>query len=139
MQDRNVKGYLKQIAEKLNGNYTEYTEDLVIITIPLEGKPDRFQSVKALITEKEGQLRLIFTSTVCRIHEYPNIDFRHLLEENYDLIYAKICITDEDYLEVMSSINYDLCTLDELYYMILETVKKADALEAEVTEGKDVH
>jgi hypothetical protein len=136
MEDKNVKGYLSKLAEELNGNYTEYSDDTVIVTLPLE--EGRFQSIRGLITQKDSGLMLVLTSTICRLHEYPDVDFRRMLEFNYDLGYSKITITDEDYLELMTSIKYDLATPDELRYMLNEVAVTADKLEFEIT-GKDVH
>jgi hypothetical protein len=76
---------------------------------------------------------IVFTASVCRLHEYPNIDYRKLLEHNYDYGYAKITITDEDFLEVMAAIKYDLCTPDEVKYMVDEISHVADMLEKEIT------
>lgn len=136
MQDNNVKGHLKKLAEELDGNYTEYSDDTIIVTLPLE--EGRFQSVRGLITEKDEKPMLIFTSTICRLHEYPDVDFRKMLEMNYELGYSKITITDEDYLELMTAIKYDLATPEEIRYMITEVANTADKLEFEIT-GKDVH
>ncbi len=136
MQDKNVKGYLQKMAEEMDGNYTEYSDDTIIVTLPLE--EGRFQSIRGLITEKSSGLMLILTSTICRLHEYPDVDFRKMLEMNYDLGYSKITITDEDYLELMTSIKYDLATADEIRYMMTEVAQTADRLEFEIT-GKDVH
>ena len=136
MEGKNVQGYLKHLAEELNGNYTEYSEDTVIITLPLADS--RFQSVRGVIQEKNTGLFLILSSTICRLHEYPDVDFRKMLERNYDLGYSKITITDEDYLELAVYTKYDLVTADELRYMLLEVAETADQLEHEIT-GKDHH
>jgi hypothetical protein len=106
------------------------------MTLPLD--EGRFQSIRGLITEKESGLMLIFTSTICRLHEFPNVDFKRMLEMNYELGYSKITITDEDYLELMTSIRYDLANAEEIRYMINEIAQTADKLEFEIT-GQDVH
>ncbi|MDX2306210.1 MAG: hypothetical protein NW226_25605 [Microscillaceae bacterium] len=136
MKDNNVKGYLQHLAEEMDGNYTEYSDDTIIVTLPLE--EGRFQSVRGLITERDSGLMLILTSTICRLHEYPDVDYRKMLEMNYELGYSKITITDEDYLELMTSIKYDLANPEEIKYMITEVAQTADKLEFEIT-GKDVH
>lgn len=136
MKDNNVKGYLQHLAEEMDGNYTEYSDDTIIVTLPLE--EGRFQSVRGLITERDSGLMLILTSTICRLHEYPDVDYRKMLEMNYELGYSKITITDEDYLELMTSIKYDLANPEEIKYMITEVAQTADRLEFEIT-GKDVH
>jgi|GEM_PF-1791664 len=136
MEGKNVQGYLKQLAEEMNGNYTEYSDDTVILTVPLEDS--RFQSVRGLIQEKDSGVFLILSSTICRLHEYPDVDFRKMLEYNFDLGYSKITITDEDYLELAVYMKYDLVTADELRYMLREIATTADKLELEIT-GKDHH
>lgn len=136
MEEKNVKGYLENLAHELNGNYTEYSDDTVILTLPLD--EGRFQSIRGILTEREAGLMLIFTSTICRLHEFPDVNFRRMLEMNYELGYSKITITDEDYLELMTSIKYDLATEEEIKYMIHEIAETADKLEYEIT-GEDVH
>ncbi len=136
MEEKNVKSYLEALAEELNGNFTEYSDDTVILTVPLED--GRFQSIRGLIAEREAGLMLIFTSTICRLHEFPNVDFKRMLELNYELGYSKITITDEDYLELMTSIKYKLANAEEIRYMITEIAQTADKLELEIT-GEDIH
>jgi hypothetical protein len=136
MEGKNVQGYLKKLAEEMNGNYTEYSDDTVIITLALEDS--RFQSVRGVIQEKGNALFLILSSTICRLHEYPDVDFRKMLERNYDLGYSKITITDEDYLELAVYTKYDLVNPEELRYMLNEIAVTADKLEHEIT-GQDHH
>ncbi len=136
MEEKNVKGYLESLAQELNGNYTEYSDDTVILTIPLD--EGRFQSIRGILAQREAGLMLIFTSTICRLHEFPDVNFRRMLEMNFELGYSKITITDEDYLELMTSIKYDLATEEEIKYMIHEIAETADKLEFEIT-GEDVH
>lgn len=136
MEEKNVKSYLEALAEELNGNFTEYSDDTIIMTIPLD--EGRFQSIRGLIAERETGLMLIFTSTICRLHEFPHVDFKRMLELNYELGYSKITITDEDYLELMTSIKYQLANSEEIRYMITEIAQTADKLEFEIT-GQDVH
>ncbi len=136
MEDKNIKGALETISKELGGSYTEYSDDTIIVTLPLsEG---RFQSVKGLITEKENGHMLFFTSTVCRLHEHQQVNFREMLEYNFKLDYARITITDEDYLEVMAGIKYELCTPAEVKQLVLEVARSADKLEYQIT-GTDVH
>lgn len=137
MEDKNIKGYLKKLAEELDGNYTEYSDDTVIVTMPIGD--GRFQSIRGLISDKgSAGILLVFTSTICRIHEYPDINYKEILEINYDLGYSKIAITDEDYLELMASVKYDLVTPEEVKHMVNEVAHTADRLEFQIT-GKDVH
>lgn len=138
VEDKNIKGQLEKLAQELNGNYTEYSDDTVILTVPIGDS--RYQSVKGFIREKEAQKGwlLTFTSTICRLTEHPEVNLKKMLEMNYSLGYAKIAITDEEYLEVVTSMNYELCTEDELRFMIDEAAHTADRLELEIT-GKDIH
>lgn len=135
MEGKNVQGYLKKLAEELSGSYTEFSDDTVILTIPLDD--NRFQSVRGLIQEKkDAGVFLILSSKICRLHEHPDVDFRKMLERNYELGYSKITITDEDYLEVAVYMKYDLVTPEELSYMVQEVATTADKLEHEIT-GQD--
>lgn len=136
MEGKNVQGYLKQLAEEMNANYTEYSDDTVIITFALEDA--RFQSVRGIIQEKSSGLFLILSSTICRLHEQPDVDFRKMLERNDELEYSKITITDEDYLDLTAHMRYDLVNPAELRYMLNEIATTADKLENEIT-GQDHH
>lgn len=136
MKDTNVKGYLEKLAQELNGNFTEFSDDTVIVTVPVGD--GRYQSVRGYIAQKDAGLMVVFSSTICRLHEYPDVDFKKMLEKNYDLGYSKITITDEDYMELMTSLRYELVTPEELKYLITEVATEADMLELEIT-GKDVH
>lgn len=136
MEGKNVQGYLKQLAEEMNANYTEYSDDTVIITFALEDT--RFQSVRGVIKEKGSGLFLVLSSVICRLHEHPDVNFRKMLERNDDLEYSKITITDEDYLELSAHVKYDLVNPAELRYVLNEVALQADKLENEIT-GQDHH
>lgn len=136
MEDKNIQGYLKKLAEELNGNYTEFSDDTVIVTVPVD--EGRYQSVRGMLQKKQSGDMLMLTSTICRLHEYPDVNFRKMLELNFNLGYSKITITDEDYLELAAAIKYELCTPEEVRFMLEEVAQTADRLELEIT-GKDVH
>ncbi|TAE68972.1 MAG: hypothetical protein EAZ85_13670 [Bacteroidetes bacterium] len=131
MEVKNLKSYFETVAKELDGNYTDFSDDTVIITLPVGD--GRFHSVKGIIDEKKHGHMVVFTASVCRLHEHPTIDYKKMLEHNYDYGYAKITITDEDFLEVMAAIKYDLCSAEEMKFMIEEISHVADMLEKEIT------
>ncbi|EAY31359.1 hypothetical protein M23134_04192 [Microscilla marina ATCC 23134] len=136
VENRNVRGYLQELAKELKASYIEYSDNTIIITIPLQ--KGRFQGVKVLIAEKKGEMMLTFTSSVCRLSEYDNIDFKHLLEMNYELCYTKIAIIEAEFVELVASVQYDVCTDEQLRNMVIEAATVADELELKLT-GKDVY
>ncbi len=133
--DKHVQNYLRGLAEEVNGKYTDYSDDTVIVTIPLSD--GRYQNVKGYIIPRGDGVMLEFMSKVCKLEDYPDISLTELLELNHGLCYSKILLKD-GYVEVGSSTKYELCTYDQVRYMIFEVARVADELENRFT-GEDVY
>ncbi len=133
--DKHVQNYLRGLAEEVNGKYTDYSDDTVIVTIPLSD--GRYQNVTGHITPRGDGIMLEFMSKVCKLEDYPDISLVELLELNSGLCYSKILLRDE-FIEVGSSTKYELCTYDQVRYMIFEVARVADELEHRFT-GEDVY
>ena len=135
MKEENIHNYFTELAEELNGIYLDYTGDSGAMNLKLDN--GRNQSVKSFIKNKgEGDM-IIFMSKVCNLDEYPNVDFKKMLELNHNLIYSKIVI-DDGYMEVESDAKLELSSKEEIRFIVKEVAKVADDLEMEIT-GKDVY
>jgi hypothetical protein len=135
MVNKHVQNYLKGLAEEINGKYTEYSGDIVIVTLPLAD--GRYQNVKGYITPRGDGIMLEFRSKVCNLSEVPDVNPLEFLEMNREFCYAKI-MCEDGYLEVAASTKYELCTYDQVRYMIFEVAQTADNLEKKLT-GVDVY
>lgn len=134
---KNIEQLLESSSIELHGQYTEYSEDTVIITVPVNKDESRFQSVKGYVADRktaEGDTAqmVMLSCTICTLHDHPELDFKELLKKNYQLIYSKITITDEDYLEVEAATRYEYATAQEVEAMIEEVAIKADELKKEL-------
>ena len=70
-----------------------------------------------------GKQTIILTGTVCTLHDHPNINHLDLLKKNYQMVYCKFTVTDEDYLEVEAATNYNYATADEIEDMMKEVAQ----------------
>lgn len=135
MKEENIHNYFTELAEELNGIYLDYTGDSGAMNLKLDN--GRNQSVKSFIKNKGDGDMIIFMSKICHLDEYPEVDFRKMLEINLSLIYSKIVI-DDGYMEVESGAKLELSSKEEIKYIVKEVAKAADDLEMEIT-GKDVY
>ncbi|MGD1842566.1 MAG: hypothetical protein ACFB0B_16985 [Thermonemataceae bacterium] len=126
---------IENIAEEIDGSFTEYSPKNLIITVPIGD--GRFQGVTTYLIERDGNEVIEFTSRVCDA-ELPNINFKHALEVNQQLTYSKVVIF-EGFLQLAAAIIVKHITEDILKDIILEIGHSADKLERELTNGIDVH
>jgi hypothetical protein len=135
MSSKNIQAYLQKMADEAGGKYTEYSDNSVIVTLPLED--GRYQNVKGYIHEMGDGLMLVFMSKVCHLNEIENLDCQELLKLNGSLCYAKT-VVDDGFLEIVATTRYELCSHDQVKFMIYETARVADTLEKQLT-GLDVN
>ncbi|GAB4193999.1 MAG: hypothetical protein OHK0057_13480 [Thermoflexibacter sp.] len=129
------KEYFVKLAERLDGTYIEYTDEICIISLRL---PDgRSQSVRGFFKQRGQDLMLMLMSKVCFLDEYPNVDFRALIEENNHLHFSKFVI-HHDYLEVLADVHFSDVTIEFLEHVALEVAQTADDWEYKIT-GQDIH
>ncbi len=93
--------------------------------------------MKGYIIPRGDGVMLEFMSKICKLEDYKDISLTELLELNNGLCYSKILLKD-GYVEVGASTKYELCTYDQVRYMIFEVARVADELENRFT-GKDVY
>jgi len=129
------KEYFVKLAEKLDGTYIEYTDEICIISLRL---PDgRTQSIRGFFRQRGQDLMLMIMSKVCYLDEYPNVDFKMLTVQNNKLHYSKFVI-HHDYLEVLADAHFADITVEFLEHVALEVAQTADDWEFKIT-GQDLH
>lgn len=131
----NVIHTVKQYADQIGGQSTDYDNSKTVIVVPLD--QSRFQTVLA-VTQKSpvsGRDQAVFTSKVC---EYsPSIDLKMLMEQNASFDYSKFVVED-GYLKVEASCLPASASEAQVKEMIQEVAQLADHYEYKLT-GQDIH
>lgn len=126
---------LKQYAEQIGGQFTDYDHIKSVIVVPLD--KSRFQTVLATTQKSQasGRDQAVFTSKVC---EYRNsIDLKLLMEQNAGFDYSKFVLED-GYVKVEASCLTSSASEIQLQEMIQEVAQLADHYELKLT-GQDIH
>ena len=125
--------YVKQYADQVGGQFTNYDDNRSVIVVPLES---RFQTVLAS-TQKSpvsGKDQAMVSSKIC---EYaPSIDLKTLLEQNGNFDYSRFVLQD-GFLKVEASCLVSSTSEEQVREMIQEVAQLADHYELKFT-GKDV-
>ena len=128
--------FMKEYADEIGGNYSEYDSSKSVIIVPLED--GRFQTVLGLVKNSEkfnGRLGIEFSSKICELSD--GLDFKAMLEENSQLCHSKLAI-NEGFIVVEAATFTDTATEDLLKEIIQEVATQADEWEFKLT-GLDVH
>jgi hypothetical protein len=131
----NVINTVKQYADQIGGQFTDYDHTKSVIVVPLDAS--RFQTVLAL-TQKSpvsGRDQAIFTSKVCEFN--TSLDLKMLMEQNASFDYSKFVVED-GYLKVEASCLQSSASETQVKEMIQEVAQLADHYEYKLT-GQDVH
>ena len=130
-----LAAFLKNYAEQIGGQYTEYTASQSIIIVPVSG--GRFQTIVATIKKNELYNRKLINllSKICQMK--PDVDLRMLLEQTAFFNYCRFTIS-ENHLQIEAVTTYENATQDQLKEMIQEVANLADQFEMKVT-GADIH
>lgn len=126
---------LKQYADQIGGQFTDYDDYKSVIVVPLD--KSRFQTVLATIQKSQasGRDQTVFTSKVC---EYKNnLDLKMLMEQNAAFDYSKFVLED-GYLKVEASCLTASASEAQVKEMIQEVAQLADHYEFKLT-GQDIH
>lgn len=126
---------LKEYADQIGGQFTDYDHIKSVIVIPLD--KSRYQTVLATTQKSQvsGRDQAVFTSKVC---EYRNgIDLKMLMEQNAGFDYSKFVLKD-GYLKVEASCLTASVSEAQLKEMIQEVAQLADQYEFKLT-GQDIH
>ena len=128
-----VFNYVKEYAEQIGGQFTDYDQTRSVIVVPLN---NRFQTVLAVKQKSpsSGKEKILFTSKVCG---YSNgIDLKSLVEENAGFDFSHFII-DDGYLKIEASCHPAAATEEQVRDMVQEVAQLADYYELKLT-GKDV-
>jgi hypothetical protein len=131
----NIINTVKQYADQIGGQYTDYDHTKSVIVVPLD--KSRFQTVLA-ITQKSpvsGRDQAVFTSKVCEFN--TGIDLKMLMEQNGSFDYSKFVVED-GYLKVEASCLPSSASESMVREMIQEVAQLADHYEDKLT-GQDIH
>jgi hypothetical protein len=131
----NVINTVKQYADQIGGQFTDYDHSKSVIVVPLD--KSRFQTVLA-VTQKSavsGRDQAIFTSKVCEYN--TSIDLKMLMEQNASFDYSKFVVED-GYLKVEASCLPSTASEAQVKEMIQEVAQLADHYEYRLT-GQDIH
>ncbi len=131
---KGVKECFSLLAEHMNATHIEYTEEISILNIELS--KGRWQNVRGFLRKRGNHDFIVMMSKICSLDEYPNLDWKNLLERSNNLKYCKFVI-HHDYLEVVASAYFENAPLDYLEQVAHEVAHTADLLEHEIT-GIDV-
>ena len=126
---------LKQYADQIGGQFTNYDHIKSVIVVPLD--KSRFQTVLATIQKSQvsGRDQTVFTSKVCEFKN--NIDLKMLMEQNASFDYSKFVLVD-GYLKVEASCLTSTASETQVKEMIQEVAQLADQYEDKLT-GQDIH
>ncbi len=131
----NVINTVKQYADQIGGQFTDYDHTKSVIVVPLD--KSRFQTVLA-VTQKSpvsGRDQAVFTSKVCEYNS--SIDLKMLMEQNASFDYSKFVVED-GYLKVEASCLPSTASEAQVKEMIQEVAQLADHYEYRLT-GQDIH
>jgi hypothetical protein len=131
----NIFSYVKQYADQVNGQFTEYDHTKAIVVVPTSD--GRFQTVLLTLENSKSSANqmAVLSSKVCEYNS--SIDLKNLLEQNATTDYSKFIIA-EGHLKVEASCLSHNASEEELKHMIQEVAKMADSYEMKFT-GKDIH
>jgi len=131
----NIFTFVKQYADQINGQFTEYDHTKSITVIPTSD--GRFQTVLLTLETSKSSARqmAVFSSKVCEFDS--SIDLKNLLEQNAKFDYSKF-ILEEGHLKVVASCLSESASEEEVKHMVQEVAKLADSYEMKLT-GKDIH
>jgi hypothetical protein len=131
----NIINTVKQYADQIGGQFTDYDHTKSVIVVPLDAS--RFQTVLA-VTQKSlvsGRDQAVFTSKVCEFN--TSIDLKQLMEQNASFDYSKFVVED-GYLKVEASCLPSTASEAQVKEMIQEVAQLADHYEYKLT-GQDIH
>jgi hypothetical protein len=131
----NVFNTVKQYADQIGGQFTDYDHEKSVIVVPLTSS--RFQTVLA-VTQKSpvsGRDQAVFTSKVCEFN--TSIDLKMLMEQNGNFDFSKFVVED-GYLKVEASCLSGTTSEAQVKEMIQEVAQLADHYEYKLT-GQDIH
>jgi hypothetical protein len=129
----NFFNYIREYADHIGGQFTDYDQNRSVIIVPLES---RFQTVLATKQKSpvSGKDQAMISSKICEFKS--DLDLKNLLEQNGNFDFSRFVLED-GYLKVEASCLASSATEDQVREMIQEVAQLADHYELKFT-GKDV-
>jgi len=126
---------MKNYAEQIGGQFTQYDSLQSIIIMPVSG--GRFQTVLGTIKKNELYNRQLISlnSKVCSAS--LSIDYKMLLEQTAFFNYCRFVI-NQNYLQVEAVASLDNLTEETIKEMLQEVANLGDQYEMKLT-GSDIH
>jgi predicted lactoylglutathione lyase len=126
---------IKNYAEQIGGQFTQYDSLQSIIIMPVSG--GRFQTVLGTIKKNELYNRQLISlnSKVCS--SSLTIDYKMLLEQTAFFNYCRFVI-NQNYLQVEAVASLDNLTEETIKEMLQEVANLGDQYEMKLT-GSDIH
>jgi predicted lactoylglutathione lyase len=126
---------MKNYAEQIGGQFTQYDSLHSIIIMPVSG--GRFQTVLGTIKKNELYNRQLISlnSKVCSAS--LSIDYKMLLEQTAFFNYCRFVI-NQNYLQVEAVASLDNLTEETIKEMLQEVANLGDQYEMKLT-GSDIH
>ncbi len=126
---------MKNYAEQIGGQFTQYDRLQSIIIMPVSG--GRFQTVLGTIKKNELYNRNLISlnSKVCS--SSLAIDYKMLLEQTAFFNYCRFVI-NQNYLQVEAVASIDNLTEETIKEMLQEVANLGDQYEMKLT-GSDIH
>jgi hypothetical protein len=126
---------MKNYAEQIGGQFTQYDSLHSIIIMPVSG--GRFQTVLGTIKKNELYNRQLISlnSKVCSAS--LSIDYKMLLEQTAFFNYCRFVI-NQNYLQVEAVASLDNLTEETIKEMLQEVANLGDQYEMKLT-GCDIH
>jgi hypothetical protein len=126
---------MKNYAEQIGGQFTQYDSLQSIIIMPVSG--GRFQTVLGTIKKNELYNRQLISlnSKVCS--SSLTIDYKMLLEQTAIFNYCRFVI-NQNYLQVEAVASLDNLTEETIKEMLQEVANLGDQYEMKLT-GSDIH
>lgn len=131
----NLINTVKQYADQIGGQFTDYDHTKSVIVVPLDSS--RFQTVLAVSQKSavSGRDQAIFSSKVCEFN--ADIDLKMLMEQSSSFDFSKF-ILEDGYLKVEASCLSSSTSETQVKEMIQEVAQLADHYEYKLT-GQDMH
>ena len=130
-----LSAFMKDYADQINGQYTEFSNSQSVIIVPVGG--GRFQTVLGIIKQSESKSGKIIT-LASKVSEYrSDFDFQMLLEQTAHFNYSRFVIRD-GYLQVEAVSALDGISEDAIKELVQEVANLADQYEMKLT-GADVN
>jgi len=122
---------LIQLISKHFGTYEQLFDHTLIVSVTVDQHQLDYKGVKINVVphpQKSNAISLLIGTSVCTLHDHPEVDFMEMLQRNHDSLYAKVVVIDEEYLEVEALADYAHVIPEEITAIIREVAQMGYSL-----------